>query len=341
MSVEVLKPGLLSTPQDSGRDGHAHLGIGHAGAFDAPALRLANALAGNPANTCALEITLIGPLLKFHADAWIALTGAAIPARVEAQSIPMWSPCFVSKGSVFTLGSTQRGCRSYLAIHGGFDVEAVLGSRSLDVNAALGPFGRPLQIGDVLPVPEMLSGSFSFDRNAIRSATQENENYPTFPNPGWSIDPRPWFDADTDRPLRLLPGTHTSLLDAASRAQLHGQTFRVAPDSNRVGCRLEGPALTLSQPLELVSEACVAGTLQLTPSGQAIAMGVEHPVSGGYPRIGQIAAVDIPLLAQRRPGDALRFAPCTMEQAKCALGEREHQLRDMQAIIANRLQQGA
>ena len=157
----------------------------------------------------------------------------------------------------------------------------------------------------------------------------------------WSIDPRPWFDVDQGLPLRLFPGTHAHLLDAKSRDLLYTQSFRVAADSNRVGCRLEGEPLELAEPIEMVSEACVAGTVQLPPSGHPIALGVEHPVSGGYPRIGQIAAADLPRLAQRRPGDALRFAPCTLEEAQQALREREQQLREMETIIANRLKQGA
>ncbi|HET9835103.1 MAG TPA: biotin-dependent carboxyltransferase family protein [Rhodanobacteraceae bacterium] len=333
MTIEVLKPGLLTTPQDLGRIGYTHLGVGHAGAFDLPALRLANALAGNPPGACVLEITLLGPTLKFHADAWIALTGASIVARTDEQAIPMWTPCFVRKNSVLALGAIRQGCRAYFAVHGGFDFEPVLGSRSLDVNAGFGPFGRPLRSGDML---ETGSGSFfpAGPETSLLFAWNE-------PDPRWSIDPRPWFDADQEHPLRLSPGTHAHLLDASSRESLYAQSFRIAAESNRVGCRLEGEPLEFPEPVEIVSEACVAGTVQLPPSGQPIALGVEHPVSGGYPRIGQIAAVDLPRLAQRRPGDALRFAPCSLEEARLALRDREQQLHEMETLIANRLKQGA
>lgn len=332
MSVELLKPGLLTTTQDRGRVGHAHLGVGSAGAFDEPALRLANALAGNAPDACALEITLLGPALKFHADAWIALAGAPIAARVHEQPVPMWAPVFVRKHAVLELGSIRQGCRAYLAVHGGFDFEPVLGSRSLDVNAALGPLGRPLRTGDILKIGAMES---------VSQLTSLSENRPDPVSLKWSINPRPWFEPDTELPLRLLPGTHAHLLDAKSRVSLYGQRFRIAADSNRVGCRLEGDPLELSEPVEMVSEACVAGTVQLPPSGQPIALGVEHPVSGGYPRIGQIAAVDLPRLAQRRPGDALRFAPCTLEEARQALREHERQLREMETLIAGRLKRSA
>ena len=322
MSIEVVKPGLLTTPQDGGRFGYVHLGVGHAGAFDGPALRVANALAGNPGDACALEITLLGPTLKFRRDAWIALTGAQASARVDGRVLPMWAPCFIAADSVLTLGALAQGCRAYLAVHGGFDFEPVLGSHSHDVNAALGPLGRQLRAGDVLK---------------IGAPTDGMPNVMPSTSPRWSIDPRPWFDADAERPLRLLPGTHTHLLDAPSREALYAQAFRIAAESNRVGCRLEGVPLEFSQPVELVSEATVAGTVQLPPSGQPIALGVEHPVSGGYPRIGQIARVDLPLLAQRRPGDALRFAPCSLGEAQNALRERELMLRSVESMIAKRL----
>ena len=295
--------------------------MGHAGAFDLPACRLANALAGNPPDACVLEITLLGPTLKFHADAWIALAGAPLDARMDGGTIPMWAPSFVREDSVLGLGAIRQGCRVYLAVHGGFDFEPVLGSRSLDVNAGLGPLGRPLRSGDMLQIGE----------------TRKHEYGGRRANPAWSIDPRSWFEADQERPLRLLPGTHAPRLEARSRESLYAQSFRVAAESNRVGYRLEGEPLEFQEPIEMVSEACLAGTLQLPPSGQPIALGVEHPVSGGYPRIGQIAAVDLPRLAQHRPGDALRFAPCGLDEARHALREREQQLHEMEAVILRRL----
>ncbi|MGH8165351.1 MAG: biotin-dependent carboxyltransferase family protein, partial [Rhodanobacteraceae bacterium] len=273
MNIEVVKPGLLTTPQDSGRGGYAHLGIGRAGAFDIPSLCIANALADNPRDACALEITLLGPTLRFDVDAWISLTGAPLPVHIDDIEHAMWSPLWIRAGQTLALGAIRGGCRSYLAVHGGFDFELVLGCRSLDVNAALGPLdGRALRVGDV-----MKTGATA-DR---RPNPDKARNDPAKASQNWRIDPRPWFDLDPWRPLRLLPGTHFDFLDAASREALFAQPFRVANDSNRVGVRLEGPQLKLSQPFESISEGCIAGTLQLPPAGKPIAVGVEHPVSGG------------------------------------------------------------
>ena len=319
MIAEVLKPGLLTTLQDAGRPGLAHFGIGRAGAFDATALRIANVLCGNPRDACGLEITLLGPTLRFNDDAQIAITGAPIPLCVDGSERPTWAPLFVPGGTILEFGGIRSGCRSWLAVRRGFDVEAVLGSRSMDVNARLGPFeGRPLRAGDVLPVG---IGTRVTGVNAKLN---------------WRLDPRPWFGDDPDLPLRLLPGSHVDKLTESSRKQLFSESFKVEADSNRVGLRLSGPRLEWTSPVEMVSEGCVPGLLQLPPSGHPIAFGPECPVSGGYPRIGQVAAADLPRLAQLKPGDALRFVPCTFEGARRARAARERALARLEANIATR-----
>ncbi|HXE66439.1 MAG TPA: biotin-dependent carboxyltransferase family protein [Rhodanobacteraceae bacterium] len=319
MTIEVVKSGLLTTLQDAGRSGYAHLGIGRSGAFDAPALRIANALCGNPPDACALEVTLLGPTLRFRDDAWLAVTGAPIPLRIDGAERPTWAPVFAAAGSKIELGAMRSGCRSYLAVRGGFDVAPVLGSRSTDVNAQLGPLmGRPLRTGDILKT------------QAAASATSNPVN--------WRLDPRPWFPEEPVATLRLLPGSHFDRLKETSRKLLFSKIFVVQADSNRAGLRLSGPKLEFDEPVEMVSEGCVPGILQLPPSGQPIAFGPECPVSGGYPRIGQVAAGDIPRLAQRRPGDALRFTPCTFDDALRALRERERAMARLETGIAARLQ---
>ncbi len=325
MTVEILQPGFLTTLQDAGRAGLAHLGIGRAGAFDGLAFRLANALVGNPLAACALEITLLGPTLRFRHAAWIAVTGAPIPLRSDGVAARNWAAVRVPAGATIEMGAPRTGCRSYLAVRGGFDVAPVLGSRSMDVNARLGPFGgRPLRAGDVLqPGSDPAPGGHPLSPASTAMA--------------WQLDPRPWHRVDPAMPLRLLPGTHLDHLTVASRACLFTTPFHVRADSNRVGLRLAGPTLEWAQPVEMISEGCVPGTLQLPPAGQPIAFGPECPASGGYPRIGQIAAVDLPRLAQLRPGDALRFTACTLGSAARALERRERALGELATHIAARL----
>lgn len=317
MSVGVLKPGLLTTLQDRGRHGYAAFGVGHAGPMDEVAPRLANALVGNADDAVVLEITLLGPRLRFDARAVIALAGADFDARLDGAPLAGWRATPVPAGAVLEVGRARRGARAYLAVAGGFRVAPVLGSAATDVNAGL---GAALRGGEVLAVGE-------------RADAPDDRR-----GPAWSLDPRPWFDADAHRPVRLLRGRHFDALDARSRAALFGAPFRLAADSNRVGYRLDGERLALTAPLEIVSEPLAFGTVQLPPGGQPIALMAEHPVTGGYPRIGQIAAVDLPRLAQRRPGDALHFVEIGLDEAQTRYLRRESELARLLEAIATRIQ---
>jgi antagonist of KipI len=321
MSIEVVRAGMLTTLQDRGRAGCAMLGVGTAGAMDDVASRLANALVGNEPDAAVLEITLIGPRLRFDEAATIALTGAALPAHIGTRDVAMWQMVDITAGSVLDTGTARHGTRAYLAVSGGFACERVLGSASTDVNARLGGLdGHPLHENDRLTV------------GAERRARGTRQRHPT-----WSLDPRPWFDANPATPVRLIRGAHFDALDAASRAALFEREFRIAADSNRVGFRLDGPRLALASALELVSEPLAAGTVQLPPGGQPIALMAEHPTIGGYPRIGHVAAIDLPLLAQRKPGDAVRFAAIGLDDAQTRYLERERELERLIEAVRERL----
>lgn len=319
MSITVLAPGFMTSLQDAGRPGLMALGVGASGAFDAPALRLANALCGNVDGACGLELTLIGPRLRFEREVTFAVTGAPLSLELDGVARPMWSPLHAGAGSTLKLGNMSKGCRSYLAVAGGLAVAPVLGSRSSDLNAQLGPLqGRALKAGDRLPLA---------DAPAPHRRPAAN----------WSLNGAHWFCADAQRPIRLLPGTQRDGLAADAIQALFAKDFIVANHSNRVGLRLNGPSLAWKTPIDMVSQGSVPGVLQLPPSGQPIAFGPEAPVSGGYPRIGQIAAVDFPRLAQARPGDGLRFVPCDFDEALVALHRHALALDRMVASIAVRL----
>lgn len=319
MSVRVLKSGLQTTIQDGGRRGHAASGIGHAGAMDDVALRLANALVGNPLDAPALEFALHGPVLRFEQVAIVALCGAAVEARIDGEPAAGWQTLHVDAGSILDCSRIPRGAYACLAFAGGVVVPRVLGSASADINARLGP--RALRGGDRIELAAPDARAAGSPRRGL----------------DWSLDPRPWFDPDPDRPIRLVRGSHFDALDHASRGALFEQAFRVSPESNRAGTRLDGPRLALATPLELVSEAVAHGTLQLPPGGQPIALMAEHPTTGGYPRIGQVAAVDLPRLAQRRPGDAVRFEEIGIDDAQTRYLQRERELARLCESIAMRL----
>lgn len=333
MSIRVVSPGLLSTVQDAGRPGHAAIGVGAAGAMDTVALRLANMLVGNAENAAVLEFTLRGPRLRFETNSLIAITGAEIDAHCGDRSLPAWRPLALRAGSEVVFGGMGHGARAYLAIAGGIDLAPLLGSRSTDVNAQLGPIARALAGNDVLPTVTASPAVCADLWQAL-----DRDGSVAFASTSWSLDPTPWFERDAQRPIRAIAGTHFARLDETSQRAMFGATFRIGIDSNRVGFRLEGVPLMLREPLELISAGSVPGTVQLPPGGVPIVLTAEAPPTGGYPRIAQVIAVDQPHLAQRRPGDRVRFAQTDLADAQMRYLEREQALTRLRDTIRQRLE---
>jgi antagonist of KipI len=332
MSIHILSPGLLTTVQDGGRFGHATSGIGVAGAMDTVALRLANTLVGNAEDLAALEMTLRGPRLRFDLDSLIACTGAEMEFRCGNQVLPNWRPLLIRAGSEVVCGGMPRGARAYFAIAGGIDLAPLLGSRSTDVNAQLGPIARALAANDVLPTR-------AAERTVCADLWHRLDGDPSNPVAfgNWSIDPADWFDHSGDKPIHAIAGRHFDGLDTDSQRALFGANFRVGVDSNRVGCRLEGFPLTLRHPLELISAGNSVGTVQLPPGGTPIALTCEAPPTGGYPCIAQVISVDQGRLAQRRAGDPVRFAQTDQRDAQMRYLAREQALTRLRQNVLERL----
>ncbi|GAA2730371.1 biotin-dependent carboxyltransferase family protein [Actinocorallia aurantiaca] len=278
--IEVLRSGPLTTVQDLGRPGLAALGVPVSGAADAASLTLANRLVGNPEDAAALELTFGGASLRFTRPSWIALTGAPAPWTLDGRPSPVNAPCFVAAGATVDVGVPPPGLRSYLAVRGGVAVEPVLGSRATDLLSGLGP--PPLAPGARLPVGEPAGDFPGVDVAAV---------------PGPPADPV----------LRVVPGPRDDWFAPGALALLTGSPYEVTAQSNRVGVRLSGPALTRAREGELPSEGMVTGALQLPPSGQPILFLADHPTTGGYPVLAVVTTPDLPLAAQLRPGDHVRF----------------------------------
>lgn len=328
MSVHVLSPGLLSTLQDNGRYGWRHLGVGSAGALDAFSHAVANRLVGNTDDAVAIEVSLQGPRLRFEHATRIALCGADIEAHVDGMSLPGWRPVVLPAGSTLVLGACRRGARASLAVAGGFVVPRVLGSGSTDLRGGFGGMrGRTLAAGDVLPIAT---------RHAHGSDNEKpgGECIEKVAITPWWIDPTP--DLDYDRPaiIHVLAGRDALMPDDA----LYSQPWRVAPASNRQGLRLEGTALTLEKSHETISEPVAPGTLQLPPDGNPIVLMADAQTHGGYPRIGHAIQADRPRLAQLRPGDVVRFQPCTPAQARRLYCEQRQRLARIALAITARMQ---
>ncbi len=278
--IEVLDPGALTTVQDLGRPGWAHLGVPASGAADAPALRLANRLVGNPEGAAALESTLRGPVLRFASPALIALTGAPVEARAGDRALAMHAGERVEAGEVVRIGTASAGVRTYLAVRGGIDAEQVLGSAASDSLTGLGP--APLARGT---------------RLAIGDAAQ-----------AWpAVAVAPVAPAPVEPVLRVVPGPREDWFAPGALERLCATRWTVTAASNRVGVRLAGGTLERARSGELESEGMLAGALQVPPAGAPILLLADHPTTGGYPVLAVVVSADVPLAGQLRPGAAVRF----------------------------------
>lgn len=310
MEVIVHRPGLQTTVQDLGRRGCRASGVPLSGAMDAFALRVANALVGNPDGAAALELTLSGPELEFAVDALVALGGA------ECDGLPSWKPLVVRAGQRLQVGPCGRGCRAYLAIAGGIDVPPVLGSRSTYLRAGFGGHeGRALKEGDVLRtgVP------------VIQHAAAAG--------PSWRIDPRVLPAYSNAPQIRVIRGAQADEFGEA----LFKLVFSMSPQSDRMGLRLTGPALTRAGSGDLLSSAVAPGTVQVPPDGHPVILMADAQTIGGYPQAAHVIAVDLPLVAQLRPGDSLQFVEVTLAEAQRLAQARERELAILHEGLAQKL----
>jgi KipI family sensor histidine kinase inhibitor len=295
--IEVIQPGPLTTVQDLGRPGLAHLGVPGSGAADPASLRLANELVGNRGDDACLELTLGRLAVRFGADATAALAGAHAPMRLIAADESVREPgpdsaFSVPAGSVLRVGPPVAGLRSYLAIGGGIEAPAVLGSRSADSLSGIGP--EPLRAGARLTVGPPRAGS---------------SGRPGAPPPQ-AAGPVPLLPsmAASSVELRAVAGPRDDWFTAQALDTLASCEYQVSAASNRTGLRLSGPALERAWPGELPSEGIATGSVQVTHDGQPILLLADHPTTGGYPVIAVVRSADLGLAAQLRPGQRIRFS---------------------------------
>ncbi|WP_419995551.1 biotin-dependent carboxyltransferase family protein [Streptomyces boninensis] len=278
--LEVVRPGALTTVQDAGRPGHAHLGVPRSGALDQPAYRLANRLVGNRPEAAVLETTLDGCAVRPHRTVWAAVTGAPCPVTVDGRPAPWGAAVRVSAGALLEAGPAACGVRSYVAFAGGIDVEPELGSRATDRLSGLGP--PPPAAGDTLalgPPP------------ALRPAP---------------IDTVPHGAPPINLVLRITPGPRADWFTPAAARTLTTARYVVSA-GDRVGLRLHGPALTRRTTAELPSEGVVLGAVQVPPDGRPLVFLADHPVTGGYPVIAVVDRRDLPAAAQAAAGIPVAF----------------------------------
>ncbi len=313
MGISIIKAGLLSTVQDLGRWGFQRQGVPVSGAMDGLALRLGNVLLGNDESAAAIECTWTGPSIRFDQDQLISITGANLLPKLNGKEIAMWKPIYVPKDAVLSFGKADsEGCRAYICFYGGLDVPHVLGSCATYLSGKMGGLnGRALVKGDQI----------SFLKSCKPSSPAFN----------WSMDSSLYPNL-ASRKIRILAGPHTARLEKDSLLDLFKQSFEISNSSDRMGYRLKSKMLHLKDKRELLSSGVCFGTIQLPADGQPIILMADHGTTGGYPIIGQVARIDIPLLAQLKPGEHIQFEEIDLRAAQKLLLEQEQQI--------NRLRQG-
>ena len=302
-SLHMVKPGLLTTVQDLGRFGHQAAGVPVAGPMDMFSHRVANQLAGNDADAATLEITLIGPEMIVEADTTVAIAGAQFEVTCDDRFVPTGTSFDVRRGQRIKFGRIQQGARAYLAVAGGIQTEPVLGSRATHLVSRMGGFsGRAMLAGDRLPIA-----------SGLPQRPQRKSAGLMLPSKGRSL-------------LRVMAGPQADWFQADALKTIAGVSFRISPQSNRMGYRLQGPPLARTHEGELISEPLGIGAIQVPSAGEPILLMADRQTAGGYPKIGYVITADLPLAGQLAPGDFIEFHLCTQQEAVTALISRERQL---------------
>lgn len=312
MALEILKPGLSTTVQDLGRPGYYHLGIPLSGAMDRYALVAANLLVGNDEGDAALEAVFMGPEIRFHADAMVAVAGAELPPKLDGEPRPTWTAFPVKAGQVLSFGTLKAGARAYVAVSGGIDVPVVLGSRATYPLGALGGHeGRPLKAGDRLKL------------GRAKRAAKADQRVPEELRRGPGTAPV----------LRVLPGLYWHRVTDEAGRGFFEDTWKVAPEADRIGYRFRGgrplafeprqqPFGAGSDPSNIVDSCYPYGSIQVPGGTEPIVLHRDAVSGGGYFMLGTVISADMDLIGQLQPHQPARFAAVDMDQALAARRDR-------------------
>jgi antagonist of KipI len=305
-TIDVVDGGMLTTVQDLGRYGYQRYGVPASGAMDLFSLRAANRLVGNPDGAACLEMTLVGPRLRFLAPATVALTGADLGARSSAGPLPGWETILVEPQTELWFAGPERGVRAYLAVAGSLDVPPVLGSRSTYTRSRLGGLdGRKLRAGDTLDVvgdrPVLLGGTL---------------HLPAAHRPAYG----------RAHVLRVVLGPQDDRFTARGIETFLSSAYTVSPQSDRMGYRLTGPRIEHLRGPDIISDGTPFGAVQVAGDGVPIVLMADRGTAGGYTKIATVISPDIPALAQAAPGETVTFEAVTLDAAYRAVRQQEERL---------------
>lgn len=312
MSILIEHPGLFTTIQDAGRAGYQQYGFSPGGALDRRAMCMANLLVGNPPGEAVLEMTLLGAEITFKQDNIIAVTGGLCEPNRNGKPVPMYAALLFRAGDTLALGAAKEGCRIYMAFAGGLAVPEAMGSKSTQIKYALGGFyGRALKRGDEVP--------FAAPRTEL-------------PNMAKRLLPAPERAAGIQT-LRVVLGPQDSAFTQEGLQTFLREEYAVTNESDRMGCRLDGPALAFKSGADIISDATALGSVQVPASGKPIILLCDRQTVGGYTKIATVISVDIPRIAQCKMGDKVRFESICVRAAQRLYRKEQKQYEKWQRML--------
>ncbi|SDS14077.1 antagonist of KipI [Paenibacillaceae bacterium GAS479] len=336
IAFHVLHPGMMMELQDLGRPGWRSQGMPAGGAMDAVALQTANLLCGNERGVGALELTLSGPQLRVEAPEGLlaALCGADMEAAVDGWPLPTWRAVYLPAGSIVAIGRARSGCRAYLAVAGG------VGGLSEPGGVSAGPpagIARRFAAGDALACGEPSARAAAWTAALAQRAAAGASGGGLCPAAAPWLAPRLMARgaAGSGTVLRAVPGAAYGQLSEAARMRLWRERLTASPASDRMGVRLQpdGPPIMLEHRADILSHGVLPGAVQLPPGGAPVVLGAGCQTTGGYPVILHVVSADMPLLAQVRPGDKVRFASVELEEAQQLQLQQEQELNLLDAAL--------
>ncbi|APM40065.1 biotin-dependent carboxyltransferase family protein [Clostridium kluyveri] len=328
MNINVLQSGLITTIQDLGRVGYQKYGVIVGGVMDTYALRMGNILIGNKEGEGALEIALIGPCLNMTKGTLFSITGGDFLPTIDEEPVPMWRPVYLNRDAILKFSNCRVGCYGYLCVAGGFDLPEVMGSKSTYIKAGIGGYsGRALKKGDRINLnsPEAQSVNiinvlrrklpsqiFTTANWYVRGCKEENSTY-SF--------------------IRVIRGRNFKDFTEESLERFFHNPFKISHESDRMGYRLLGPTLKLRRTFDMISEAVSFGTVQIPPDGNPIVLLADRQTTGGYPKIAEIASVDIGKIVHMKPGEKIIFKEISLEDAESLYFYKEKYIGDLKKAI--------
>ncbi|MFA2692141.1 biotin-dependent carboxyltransferase family protein [Bacillus mycoides] len=328
MDVEVLHAGMFTTVQDLGRFHYQQYGVPVGGAMDKGALRMINMLVGNEENEAGLEITIMGPKLLIKKTTFLAIGGADMEPLLNGERIPLWRPILAEEGSMLCLGKAKSGCRAYVTFAGGINIDRTMGSKSTYIRAALGGIeGRMLKKGDYFQIGTGAEVASRFIQNLQEEKRIKKK---------WAICNNALPKYKKHPILRVITDFEYDQFTEESIKSFFSKEYKVSNYADRMGYRLDGDVLNRVEEIEILSSPVTFGTIQVPNGGQPIILMADRQTTGGYPRIGNVISVDLPLLAQLKPGDYVTFEKITMEDAAQLYIKQETSMSLLKKFIALR-----